>query len=74
MNSSQSIWYHMTMEHIKFVYFDVGSVLIDWQDVFSTAAKRYNLEIEDIGSVFDQNCTDITLGRMSSAPFRRHGF
>jgi HAD superfamily hydrolase (TIGR01549 family) len=32
--------------------------------VFSIAAKKFNLETEDIGKVFDENHDDITLGYM----------
>jgi HAD superfamily hydrolase (TIGR01509 family) len=57
----------MPMQQIKFVYFDVGSVLIDWQNVFTTAAQHHKLTVDEIGSVFDENSEDITKGIMSPA-------
>lgn len=59
----------MPMQQIKFVYFDVGSVLIDWQKVFSTAAETNNLSVDEIGTVFDEYSDDITKGIISPAQF-----
>jgi putative hydrolase of the HAD superfamily len=57
------------MNNISFIYFDVGSVLIDWQNVFATAAETHNLSVDEIGSVFDENADDLTKGIMSPATF-----
>ncbi len=57
------------MNNISFIYFDVGSVLIDWQNVFTTAAQYHQLTVDEIGSVFDENADDLTKGIMSPASF-----
>lgn len=54
---------------IKFIYFDVGGTLLDWSKVFEGAAKKFNLNLEDIGRVFDENHDDITKGVMSAEDF-----
>lgn len=51
---------------ISFIYFDVGGTLLDWSRVFEGAAKKFNLDPEDIGRVFDENHDDITRGIMSA--------
>jgi hypothetical protein len=51
---------------IKFIYFDVGGTLLDYSDVFKSAAIKFNLDPEDIGKVFDENHDDITKGVMSA--------
>jgi glucose-1-phosphatase len=54
---------------VEFVYFDVGGVLIDWSDVFKTAAHKFNLSVDDIDMVFSEHHDLITKGLMSSAQF-----
>ena len=51
---------------IKFVYFDVGGVLLDWTTAFGNAAKKFDLDPEDIGMVFDENHDAITKGTISA--------
>ncbi len=45
-----------------FIYFDVGGVLVDWSKAFETAASRFDLTVDDIGKVFDENNLKITKG------------
>lgn len=59
------------MNNVKYIYFDVGGVLIDWSDVFKTAANKYNLSVNDIDSVFEDNNEQITKGLMSPQEFWR---
>ncbi len=54
---------------IKFVYFDIGGVLVDWSGVFKTAAGKFNLNPSDISNVFQENHIEITKGIMSSDDF-----
>ena len=54
---------------IKFIYFDVGGVLLDWSKVFEGAANKFNLDPEDIGRVFEKKHDDITKGVMSANDF-----
>src|SRR3989344_3200035 len=51
---------------IKFIYFDVGGVLLDWSKVFENATTKFNLDPEDIGKVFDENHDPITKGLISA--------
>lgn len=51
------------MNKIKFVYFDIGGVMNDWSDYFKSAAKKHNLTVEDINSVWVEFDDDITLGK-----------
>ncbi|MCL4374806.1 HAD family phosphatase [Patescibacteria group bacterium] len=54
------------MNRVKFIYFDVGGVLVDWSRAFHTAANRFHLKIEDIGAVFDEHHDQITKGLITS--------
>jgi putative hydrolase of the HAD superfamily len=47
---------------IKFVYFDIGGVLVDWSRAFMGAANKFGLHVEDIGEVFDANAEAVTKG------------
>lgn len=51
---------------VQFIYFDIGGVLMDWSEVFSSAAKKFDLDSEDIGKIFDNNHDPMTLGQMSA--------
>ncbi len=54
------------MRSIQFIYFDIGGVLVDYAKAFATAASKFNLEIEDIGKVFDENVERYTKGYLSA--------
>lgn len=51
---------------ISFIYFDIGGVLIDWSDVFESAAQKFDLDPEDMGKIFDENHDPVTLGELSA--------
>ena len=53
------------MNNIRFIYFDVGGVLVDWSRAFETASAKFNLKVGDIGEVFDENHELITKGFLS---------
>lgn len=57
------------MNDIKFIYFDVGGVLIDWSKVFQTAANKFLLTVKDITEVFNENHDAITKGMITSQEF-----
>lgn len=40
---------------IKFVYFDVGGVLLDWREGHKRVAAKYNVPYESIRKVFEAN-------------------
>jgi len=50
------------MNNRLFIYFDVGSVLVDWSNAFETSASRFNLTVDDIFKVFNENDEQITKG------------
>lgn len=54
---------------ISFVYFDVGGVLLDWSNVFGGAARKFKIDSENIGKIFDENHDDITKGIMTADDF-----
>jgi len=53
------------MDTIRFIYFDVGGVLVDWVKCFETAASKFHLKVGDISEVFDENIEQITKGFFS---------
>ncbi|HBC72940.1 MAG: hypothetical protein UX91_C0006G0133 [Candidatus Amesbacteria bacterium GW2011_GWB1_47_19] len=57
------------VKQIKFIYFDVGGVLLDWTKVFQTAASKFNITVDDIGDVFDENHDPITEGFLDAKDF-----
>jgi len=57
------------MNTIRFIYFDVGGVLIDWSGVFQTAASKFHVTVQDIFEVFDENVEIITKGFLSPQQF-----
>lgn len=57
------------MNRNRFIYFDVGGVLVDWSKVFETAAAKFNLKAEDIDKVFEENHDQITKGFLTSKQF-----
>ena len=59
------------MSDLSFIYFDVGGVLLDWSNVFKTAADTFNLTPHDISTVFQENSEKITKGFMSAPYFWR---
>ena len=52
-----------------FIYFEVGGVLVDWLNAFKTAAHEFNLTVNNIGVVFDENNEAITKGLITSQEF-----
>lgn len=57
------------MNNIQFIYFDVGGTLVDWSNVFKTAASKFNLSVDDIDRVFGENHDPITKGLITSREF-----
>ena len=57
------------MDNKRFIYFDVGGVLLDWTKVFETAAAKFNIKARDIGRVFEENHDSITKGFVTPREF-----
>jgi putative hydrolase of the HAD superfamily len=53
------------MNTIRFIYFDVGGVLIDWSKAYETAASKFHVKAKEIFRVFDENEEQITKGFLS---------
>lgn len=51
---------------IKFIYFDVGGVLLDWREGHRRVAKKYNVPYESISKIFDANWQAACRGTLSS--------
>ncbi len=54
---------------IKIVYFDFGAVLINYEKFFSKICDDFSLEIEDFLNLYDQFCSDLTVGKMTTNQF-----
>jgi len=54
---------------VKFIYFDIGGVLINWKKSFQTAGKKFGVRPEDFFEVFDEVENQITLGKISVEDF-----
>lgn len=54
---------------IKFVYFDIGGVLVDWSRVFSTPARLFGITSDDISRVFGENKEALTKGFMTAPEY-----
>lgn len=61
--------YNCIMQNNRFIYFDVGGTLLDWSNVFKTAASKFNITPEDIGKIFDENHDPITKGLLTTKKF-----
>ncbi len=57
------------MKKIKFIYFDIGGVMLNWTDYFKGAAKKHGITVEDINSVWEEMDDDITLGRKGAQDY-----
>lgn len=59
----------MNKKAIKFVYFDVGGVLLDWREGHKRVAKKYNVSYEAIRSVFEANWIEACRGTLKSETY-----
>lgn len=49
---------------IKFIYFDVGGVLLDWREGHKKVAEKYNVPYESIRKVFEANWREACRGTL----------
>jgi len=54
---------------VRFVYFDVGGVLMSWQDGHRKVAEEYNVPLEDLQKVFHENWRDACRGTLDLAAY-----
>lgn len=54
---------------IKFVYFDLGGVFFEWDQALATAAKEFNLTVDDLIGAFNDVDEDITKGKIDPEEF-----
>ena len=40
------------MPKIKFIYFDIGGVLLDWYDSFKTATEEFNIPFKEFNKLW----------------------
>lgn len=57
------------MDNDHFIYFDVGNTLVDCSNYFSTAATKFNLKIDDLKKVFNDNIDPVTKGLIDAQQF-----
>jgi putative hydrolase of the HAD superfamily len=57
------------MKGIKFVYFDIGGVLLDWRDYFKSAAKEFGIKVGDIIALWDEIDDDLTRGKIGAEDY-----
>lgn len=57
------------MDTSHFIYFDVGNTLVDCSNYFLTAATKFNLKIDDLKKVFNENIDPVTKGHLDSEQF-----
>jgi putative hydrolase of the HAD superfamily len=57
------------MTKISFIYFDIGGVFFNWDQVFTTPAREFRVTQEQIFDVFEKYDEQITKGDISSQEF-----
>lgn len=55
----------MNVKPIRFVYFDVGGVLLDWREGHKRVAEKYNVPYENIRKVFEANWREACRGTLA---------
>lgn len=53
------------MRKIKFIYFDVGGVLIDYKDAFKGVSEKFNIPIPSINDIWLSYADPVTRGLLS---------
>lgn len=56
----------LNKDEIKLVLFDIGGVLIEYENVFKTASKDLNIPVSIFNSTFDKYDRDVTVGKISA--------
>ncbi len=59
----------MNKKPIKFIYFDVGGVLLDWREGHKRVAKKYNVPYDSIRAVFEANWREACRGTLKSETY-----
>ena len=57
--------------NIKFIFFDIGGVFLEWDNCFKNAAKKHNLDRQQISALFGKYDDQITKGQMTPEEFWR---
>jgi len=55
------------MPKIKFIYFDIGGVLLDWYDSFKTATEEFNIPFKEFNKLWldEKMVDDMTRGKIT---------
>lgn len=59
----------MKTKPVRFIYFDVGGVLLDWREGHKRVAKKYNVSYDAIRSVFEANWKEACRGTLKSETY-----
>ncbi|MCL4200607.1 HAD-IA family hydrolase [Patescibacteria group bacterium] len=54
---------------VRFIYFDVGGVFLDWKEGHRRAAKKYNVTAEEIGKITQANMQAAFVGSLSGTDY-----
>lgn len=54
----------MHKKSVRFIYFDVGGVLLDWREGHKRVAEKYNVPYENIRKVFEANWREACRGTL----------
>ena len=54
---------------VKFIYFDVGGVLLDFREGHSRVSKQYGIPLEKIQEVFEKNWREACRGKLSNIEY-----
>ncbi len=56
---------------VKFVYFDIGNVLLDHTSVVKSVANEYNLDVSELAQVFSSHISMLCKAEISQEDFSR---
>jgi FMN phosphatase YigB (HAD superfamily) len=54
---------------VRFIYFDVGGVFLDWREGHRRAAKKYNVSVEEIVKITQANMQAAFVGKISGVDY-----
>lgn len=57
------------MLKIKFIYFDVGNILVNWSDAFKTVTKKFHIPLSKMFEEWDKYDEQITRGKITPQEF-----
>ncbi len=59
----------MNKKCVRVIFFDLGGVFFHWDQAFSTAAKEFGVDIDDLIKVLNDNVDQFTRGHITTKHF-----